>query len=47
MGEVFSYSLLDIGEADKIISIEILDALKHIALEWLLPVQYRISNAAL
>jgi uncharacterized protein YuzE len=39
--------VLDIGEADKIIGIEILDASKHITLERLLPVQYRISNAAL
>ena len=39
--------VLDIGEADKIFSLEILDASKHITLERLLPVQYRISNAAL
>ncbi len=39
--------VLDIGEADKIIGIEILDASKHITLEELLPVKYRISNAAL
>jgi uncharacterized protein YuzE len=38
--------VLDIGEADKIIGIEILDASKHISLERLLPVQYRISNVA-
>lgn len=37
----------NIGEADKIIGIEILDASKHITLEGLLPVKYRISNAAL
>lgn len=37
---------LDIGEADKIIGIEILDASKHITLERLLPVQYKISNVA-
>jgi uncharacterized protein YuzE len=39
--------VLDIGEADKIIGIEILDASKHITLEGLLPVQYKVSNAAL
>ena len=38
--------VLDIGEDDKIIGIEILDASKHISLERLLPVQYRISNVA-
>ena len=38
--------VLDIGEADKIIGIEILDSSKHISLERLLPVQYRISNVA-
>ena len=38
--------VLDIGEADKIIGIEILDASKHITLERLLPVQYKISNVA-
>ena len=32
--------VLDIGEGDKIIGIEILDASKHIALERLLPIKY-------
>ena len=39
--------VLDIGEADKIIGIEIIDASKHIALERLLPVQYKTANAAM
>lgn len=38
--------VLDIGEADKIIGIEILDASKHINLERLLPVEYGVSNVA-
>ena len=38
--------VLDIGEAEKIIGIEILDASKHINLERLLPVEYRVSNVA-
>jgi uncharacterized protein YuzE len=36
--------VLDIGEGDKIIGIEILDASKHIALERLLPVKYEIRK---
>ena len=36
--------VLDIGESEKIIGIEILDASKHINLERLLPVEYRVSN---
>jgi uncharacterized protein YuzE len=36
--------VLDIGEDDKIIGIEILDASKHLNLEGLLPVKYEISS---
>jgi uncharacterized protein YuzE len=35
---------LDMGEDDKIISIEILDASKHLNLERLLPLQYETSS---
>ena len=38
--------VLDMGESEKIIGIEILDASKHINLERLLPVEYRVSNGA-
>ena len=38
--------VLDIGGSEKIIGIEILDASKHINLERLLPVEYRVSNVA-
>ena len=38
--------VLDIGETEKIIGIEILDASKHINLERLLPVEYKVSNVA-
>ena len=38
--------VLDIGEGDKIIGIEILDASKQITLEKLLPVQYEVSKMA-
>ena len=34
--------VLDIGENDKIVGIEILDASKHIALDRLLPVKYEV-----
>ncbi len=34
--------VLDIGENDKIVGIEILDASKHIALDRLLPVKYAV-----
>jgi len=37
--------VLDIGEDDRIIGIEILDASKHVALEKLLPVNYKVSKA--
>ncbi len=36
--------VLDIGEGDRIIGIEILDASKHVNLERLLPVNYAISK---
>jgi uncharacterized protein YuzE len=36
--------VLDLGDGDKIIGIEIMDASKHIPLEQLLPVEYRLSN---
>lgn len=35
--------VLDIGEDDKIVGIEILDASKNLNLESLLPVKYKIS----
>jgi len=39
--------VLDIGEDDRIIGIEILDASKHVTLERLLPVRYEVSKAAI
>ncbi len=39
--------VLDIGEEDKIVGIEILDASKHLHLEKLLPVEYEISKGAI
>ncbi|KFD41695.1 hypothetical protein HY02_02925 [Peptococcaceae bacterium SCADC1_2_3] len=36
--------VLDIGDGDRIIGIEILDASKHITLERLLPVKYEVSK---
>ena len=38
--------VLDIGEGDRIIGIEILDASKHVNLERLLPVNYKTSRVA-
>ncbi|MBW1701502.1 MAG: DUF2283 domain-containing protein [Deltaproteobacteria bacterium] len=38
--------VLDIGEGDKIIGIEILDASRHVTLDRLLPVKYEVSKAA-
>jgi uncharacterized protein YuzE len=35
--------VLDIGEDDRIIGIEILDASKHVSLDRLLPVKYEIT----
>ena len=39
--------VLDIGEGDKIVGIEILDASKHVKLESLLPVNYQVSKDAI
>lgn len=36
--------VLDIGEDDKIVGIEILDASRHLNLEKLLPVRYEVSS---
>jgi uncharacterized protein YuzE len=36
--------VLDLGDGDRIIGIEIMDASKHIHLERLLPVEYQLSN---
>lgn len=36
--------VLDIGENDRIVGIEILDASKHVSLDRLLPVKYEISK---
>ncbi|HIC91692.1 MAG TPA: DUF2283 domain-containing protein [Syntrophaceae bacterium] len=36
--------VLDIGENDRIIGIEILDASKHVSLERLLPVKYQVTK---
>lgn len=36
--------VLDIGEGDRIIGIEILDASKHVTLERLLPVKYEVNT---
>ena len=38
--------VLDMGEGDRIIGIEILDASRHVSLERLLPVNYKTSGAA-
>lgn len=38
--------VLDIGEDDRIIGIEILDASKRLNLEGLLPVKYEVSHGA-
>ncbi len=38
--------VLDIGEDDRIVGIEILDASKHLNLERLLPVKYEVSQEA-
>ena len=37
--------VLDIGENDRIIGIEILDASRHVSLDRLLPVKYAVSKA--
>jgi len=36
--------VLDMGEEDRIIGIEILDASKHVPLERLLPIKYEFSK---
>ena len=36
--------VLDLGQGDRIIGIEILDASKHLNLESLLPVKYEVLN---
>ena len=38
--------VLDIGEDDRIIGIEILDASRHVTLEKLFPVEYQIRKGA-
>ena len=38
--------VLDLGENDRIVGIEILDASKHLNLEGLLPVKYEVSSGA-
>ena len=38
--------VLDIGEGDRIIGIEILNASRHVTLDRLLPVKYEVSKAA-
>ena len=37
--------VLDLGEDDRIIGIEILDASKHLNLETLLPIKYELAHA--
>jgi uncharacterized protein YuzE len=37
--------VLDIGEDDRIVGIEIVDASKHISLNRVLPIQYEVSKA--
>lgn len=36
--------VLDIGENDRIVGIEILDASRHVSLDRLLPVKYEVSK---
>ena len=38
--------VVDVGENDKIIGIEIIDASRHVALDKLLPVKYDIAKAS-
>lgn len=38
--------VLDIGEDEKIVGIEILDASKHVSLEKLMPINYETSRTA-
>ena len=37
--------VLDMGENDRIVGIEILDASRHVSLDKLLPVKYEVSRA--
>lgn len=37
--------VLDIGEKDRIVGIEILDASKHVSLDRILPVTYNVAKA--
>lgn len=39
--------VLDIGEDDKIVGIEILDASRHLRLEKLFPIEYAVSKSAI
>ena len=36
--------VLDIGEGDRIVGVEILDASKHVSLERLFPIKYKVSK---
>jgi uncharacterized protein YuzE len=38
--------VLDIGERNRIIGIEIIDASRHVSLERLLPIKYKITEEA-
>jgi len=38
--------VIDVGENDKIIGIEILDASRHVSLENILPVKYEVAKAS-
>ena len=38
--------VVDVGEDDKIIGIEIMDASRHVALDKLLPVNYKIAQVS-
>ena len=38
--------VIDIGDGEKIVGIEILDASRHLNLEKVLPVKYEVSEAA-
>ena len=43
---VFEDIVLDVGEDDKIVGIEILDASKHVSLEKIMPINYETSKIA-
>lgn len=38
--------VIDLGENDKIIGIEIMDASRHVSLEKILPVEYEVAKAS-